>query len=476
MNENWIGALFLSSFLRMKLQCFHGIRAPVLRLFMNKNMTTIETTSSLYLHPSNGSTSVVVEKLQGASNYRSWKRSFEITLAAKRKLGFLTGIVKREPSNAVKQEHWDTCNSMIWSQLDQRYSVTNGSRKYKLNKQVYEMKQQGKLITDYYTDLRGLWEELESLNSYPPITTITPEINAFVGALHQQQEEQRLFQFLNGVDEIYGGLRSNLLMMSPLPPVDFACSALQQEESQREILKPEPLAMYRKGNDENFLACGRTGHTKDKCWTVVGFPSWHPRGQKDKDQRGKGREHGNNARGGRWNRGRNGRGGGRTTANAQGSASSSSSNNQPAMFIAQQHEQLIKLLPTPSKASHSDTEDDFDMSYAGALDHMTGFAMILQLERSRNEPKINLPTGHTSSISHCGKVKLENGLNLDNVLYVPEFKHNLLSVQKLATNAQYKVHFHSNFCVIQDINLDRIRRVGKAENGLYYLINKPSRF
>ncbi|KNA05629.1 hypothetical protein SOVF_188530, partial [Spinacia oleracea] len=263
-------------------------------------MTTIETTSPLYLHPSDGSTSVVVEKLQGASNYRSWKRSFEISLAAKRKLGFLTGLVKRDPSDAVKQEHWDTCNNMviswiignvtesikkpvmfstnaaqIWKQLDQRYSVTNGSRKYKLNKQIYEMKQQGKPITDYYTDLRGLWEELESLQTYPPNTSMTTEVNAFINALHQQQEEQRLFQFMNGVDDAYGGLRSNLLMMSHLPSVDSACSALQQEESQREILKPvkeesEPLAMYNKGTNENCSACRRIGHTREKCWTVVG--------------------------------------------------------------------------------------------------------------------------------------------------------------------------------------------------------------
>src|SRR5688572_23461705 len=75
----------------------------------------IEPSSPLYLHPSDGSTSVSVEKLLGASNYRSWRRTLEIGLASKRKLGFVTGTVRRNSSNSVKQEAWDTCNNMIIS-------------------------------------------------------------------------------------------------------------------------------------------------------------------------------------------------------------------------------------------------------------------------------------------------------------------------------------------------------------------------
>ncbi|XP_048497621.1 uncharacterized protein LOC125496250 [Beta vulgaris subsp. vulgaris] len=259
----------------------------------------IDNSSPLYLHPSDGSNSITVEKLQGSPNYRSWKRSLEIGLASKRKLGFVTGTVKRDPSEAVKQEAWDTCNSMViswiignvsesikksimflsssaemWKQLEKRYEVTNGSRKYKLSKQLYETKQGEKSITDYYTEMRGLWEELESLNSLPPITTLTNEVNAFVKAMNEQQEEQRLFQLLNGLDDVYGVQRSHLLMMIPLPSVDVACSYLHQEESQREVLRPvkeeaEAVAMLSKSSEVSCGECGKIGHTKDKCWRIV---------------------------------------------------------------------------------------------------------------------------------------------------------------------------------------------------------------
>lgn len=74
-----------------------------------------ETTSPLYLHPSDGNTSISVEKLTGTTNYRSWRRSLKNGLASKRKLGFVNGTLKRDPSNSVKQEAWDTCNSMTIS-------------------------------------------------------------------------------------------------------------------------------------------------------------------------------------------------------------------------------------------------------------------------------------------------------------------------------------------------------------------------
>ncbi|GKA41354.1 retrovirus-related pol polyprotein from transposon TNT 1-94 [Tanacetum coccineum] len=50
----------------------------------------------LFLHPFDGPGLLCVqEKLVGAQNYRSWRRSIEIALSTKRKLGFIKGIVLR---------------------------------------------------------------------------------------------------------------------------------------------------------------------------------------------------------------------------------------------------------------------------------------------------------------------------------------------------------------------------------------------
>ena len=81
--------------------------------------------------------------------------------------------------------------------------------------------QHEKSISEYYTMMRCTWEELEALNSLPPLTSLTTEINEFIKALNMQQEEQKLFQFLNGLDEVYGTQRSQILMMTPLPSVEM---------------------------------------------------------------------------------------------------------------------------------------------------------------------------------------------------------------------------------------------------------------
>lgn len=125
----------------------------------------------------------------------------------------------------------------MWRLLEQRFTITNGTRKYRLNKFLYETRQSGRSIVENYTEMRGVLEELDDLNSIPPITNLNEEIRAYVDALRKQEDEKRLFQFLNGIDECYTLQRSQMLMMMSLPTVEVACSLLQQEEMQKEVLR-----------------------------------------------------------------------------------------------------------------------------------------------------------------------------------------------------------------------------------------------
>ncbi|GKC03844.1 cysteamine dioxygenase, partial [Tanacetum coccineum] len=86
----------------------------------------MDTSNPLYVHPSDGPGSLPIqEKLIGAQNYRSWRRSMEIGLSTKRKLGFVKGTIPRPPVvpippntaavNAVNMELWETCNNLVIS-------------------------------------------------------------------------------------------------------------------------------------------------------------------------------------------------------------------------------------------------------------------------------------------------------------------------------------------------------------------------
>ncbi|XP_074328051.1 uncharacterized protein LOC141665962 [Apium graveolens] len=143
--------------------------------------TFADMQNPLFLHPYDGPTSISVAKLEGATNYRSWKRSFEIQLSSKRKFGFVDGTVQRSTDDEALAVQWDTCNNLviswihnnvsetikksilfissaseIWAQLEKRFALTNGFRKYKISKDLYELKQNHLSVADYFTQLSSL--------------------------------------------------------------------------------------------------------------------------------------------------------------------------------------------------------------------------------------------------------------------------------------------------------------------------------
>ena len=262
----------------------------------------------LFLHPSDGPLCISVAKLQGASDYRSWRRSFEIQLSSKRKLGFVNDSVTCHATDETQGQQWDTCNDLviswihgnvsdnikrfilfinsahkIWKHLERRFQLSNGARKYKLNKELFGVSQNKIKINEYYTAVSSLWEEIDSMNLLPVVTTVAADVIVLLETIETQREESRLFVFLNGLDESYGALRSQLLMQHPLPTVEAACAVLQQEESQRDVLsvvETEHTAMYSKGpggsgGGVSCTVCGGRNHIGDKCWTVSGYPKWH---------------------------------------------------------------------------------------------------------------------------------------------------------------------------------------------------------
>jgi len=106
------------------------------------------------------------------------------------------------------------------------------------------------------------------MRKLPRINVATEEVNNFLQALAKQKEEQKLFQFLNGANQDYEQQRSQILLMTPLPPVETACA--QQEELQQEVLAETHLEMesstlLSKGPNERCAQYGNKGHTREKC-------------------------------------------------------------------------------------------------------------------------------------------------------------------------------------------------------------------
>ena len=103
-------------------------------------------------------------------------------------------------------------------------------------------------------------------------------------------------KFLMGVNESFSQVRSQVLLMDPLPSVSKVYSLMIQEETQRSIpnasvVKVDSTALAAKvstdqvnhvtnlvnssgkGKDRPVCThCGKTDHTMDKCYKLHGFP------------------------------------------------------------------------------------------------------------------------------------------------------------------------------------------------------------
>ncbi|KAL2898227.1 Intracisternal A-particle Gag-related polyprotein [Bienertia sinuspersici] len=290
----------------------------------------------------------------------------------------------------------------IWEHLERRFAITNGARK--------------KLVSDYYTDMRALWEELESLTLLSAITEMSSE-------------------FLNGLDEIYGPQRSQILLMSPLPTVNEACNLIQQEESQREIFRQTTkqetgiMAMYGKKGDLKCSNCGKTGHTVEKCWDVRSNRGKDKnvmnRPQQYKNKEGT-TKHQSVRINQKWDKSKES--GKKVAANVKVKKEGNTSNSNNNVVSPEQLEQLLKMLPSLSKGGCG-----------------------------------------------VGQARLEMGLCLNKVMLIPNFKHNLLCIQKLSKESNCQVVFQPQYCLIHHRETKEVKGIGKAKNDLYYLIDLPLR-
>ena len=108
------------------------------------------------------------------------------------------------------------------------------------------------------------------------------------------QQQEYVMQFLMGLNESYGGIRGQILMLDPLPPVAKVFNLIVQEERQRSIgmgplnqssdsmafntissaSAPSSAAAttFRGKNRPICSHCGITGHTAEKCYHLHGYP------------------------------------------------------------------------------------------------------------------------------------------------------------------------------------------------------------
>ncbi|XP_070008012.1 uncharacterized protein [Nicotiana sylvestris] len=154
------------------------------------------------------------------SSFGGWRRSIIVSLSSRNKIEFIDGTFPRPPHNSPECKQWDRCNNMVISWLTSSLSPS-------IAESELASTNQGALeIALYFNKLKKLWDELKVIRS-SHISTCTCAAKA---GIRKKDEEDRLHQFLMGLNDTYVSVRSNLLMMQPPPSLDSAYNILLQDE------------------------------------------------------------------------------------------------------------------------------------------------------------------------------------------------------------------------------------------------------
>ncbi|KAM6569812.1 hypothetical protein CsatB_017797 [Cannabis sativa] len=112
----------------------------------------------------------------------------------------------------------------IWAELHERFNEKNAPRIFEAKKTMQSLTQGSNTVTTYYTRLKSLWDQIREFRP-PPVCSC-----GAMKVIQEYQEEDRLLEFLVGLNDSYNLVRSQILMRDPLPSVNKAYAAVIQEE------------------------------------------------------------------------------------------------------------------------------------------------------------------------------------------------------------------------------------------------------
>ncbi|XP_074352045.1 uncharacterized protein LOC141691206 [Apium graveolens] len=210
-----------------------------------ENMPQNHNISSIYyIHPSDASTTQLVSTKFSGVGFHNWKRSMILTLSAKNKVGFVNGAIP-EPNvvliinsgldeTIAKSVLFMRTAQEIWDDLEGRYGYASMAQIFCLEQQLLDIKQGSDSVSEFFTKIKTIWDGISDANPLPHCTcaNCTCDLSK---RIKQQHEDQRLLQFMMKLNDNFTTVRSNILMMHPLPNLSQAQSFHSRRETQGNI-------------------------------------------------------------------------------------------------------------------------------------------------------------------------------------------------------------------------------------------------
>ncbi|XP_050217800.1 uncharacterized protein LOC126668655 [Mercurialis annua] len=235
--------------------------------------------SPFFLHPNENPSLILVSNVLNEGNYHSWYRSMKMTLISKKKYKFVDGSIITPAVTEQIYPAWERCNTMvmswlyrsvsptisqsiscmntvmdIWNDHKERFSQGDAFRIGHIQEEIYAFHQNSLSVTEYFTHLKTLWDELMSLNPLPVCMCIPKcGCNAF-DLIRKRQSNDQVIKFSKGLNEQFGNVRHQILMTEPLPAMNKVFSMVMQSERQNII-----FSNMKNGIDLNIMMTRSSG-------------------------------------------------------------------------------------------------------------------------------------------------------------------------------------------------------------------------
>ena len=109
-----------------------------------------------------------------------------------------------------------------------------------------------------------------------------------------------------------------------------------------------------------------------------------------------------------------------------------------------------------------------------ATDHMISSLSLFTTITHVTSKTIRLPNGQHALVTHIVTIKISETFVLTDVLCIPSFSFNLISISKLIKTLQCCNIFLSKLCFVQHLTSWRMIGVVKEAGGLYHLLQNPA--
>lgn len=428
-------------------------------------------------------------KLDG-KNYGLWSQIVEMFVSGKDKLGFLTGESSPPPAGDPAFRKWKTedstvkgwlINSMdsalitnfiryptakdVWRAVQTTYfDGSDASQIYDLKRRVSRLKQAGGPIDKYYNDLQGLLREIDFRRPNPMVYPVD------IAHHNTLQEEDRLYAFLDGLDDRLDSVRATVLQMHPLPTLEEAFAKVRREDVRQSVMLstdkdlPMGAAMVSKGTRPppgnrqrpsvpskagKCSHCGGSSHTLETCFKLHGYPDWWDDFQAKRKKTG--------------------------PPPTKPAAQASLATGVPPS---------LSLIPSDSLPVDLNTPEGSPISLcavtgpsifpgwiidSGATDHMTPDSRDLVDRTEPRRTSVYNANGIAHPVTGAGRVPIGPSLSLSHTLLVPSLSHRLLSVSQLTADLGCCLLIYPDFCLFQDILTKETIGRGTKRDGLYFV-------